>query len=163
MNSVLSNVTSTIGFHNSIHNVSVLTQNSICQEKTFRYLLQAERKRSERTGHDHYILLVYRIDDNGMVVRMDSQVADEIFDALARGLRETDYIGWYREGHIAGGVLTVVGPDSIGDVHERLGRRLQGIIQNYAGKTTGSFQVKLCSQHQLQELQLFSENEATVQ
>ena len=163
MNSVLGNLTSKIGFHKSIHHASVFTQNSICQEETFRYLLQAEHKRSERSGHHHYILLVYRIDDNGMVVRMDSQIADEIFGALSRGLRETDYFGWYRQDHIAGGVLTVVGPDSVGDVHERLARRLKSIIQDNAGKKTGSFQVKLCRQHELQEMQLLAEKAVTVQ
>src|SRR5262245_17952645 len=90
MNLVLGTLTSKIGFLKSNHNVLVFTQNSNCQEETFRYLLQAEHKRSERPGHDHYILLVYRIDDNGMTLRMDSQVANQIFDALSRGLRETD-------------------------------------------------------------------------
>src|SRR5262245_32160183 len=85
MNSVLVDFTSKIGFHQSRQSVLPFTQNDICQEETFRYLLRAEQKRSERSGHAHYILLIYRTNDNGMVVRMDSQVADEIFDALARG------------------------------------------------------------------------------
>jgi hypothetical protein len=163
MNSVLVDLTSKIGFHKSMRGVSDFTQNSICQEEIFRYLLQAEQKRSKRSGHNYYVLLVYRIDDEGIVVRMDSYVASEILDALARSLRETDYVGWYREGYVAGGVLTVVGPDSVEDVHEHVQRRLKEIIQHNVGKESGSFQVKLCRQHELRGVEVFGEKAATVQ
>jgi hypothetical protein len=163
MNSALVNLTSRIGFHNSIRGVSDFTQNALCQEEVFRYLLQAEQKRSKRSGHNYYILLVYRTDNNGMVVRMDSYVACEILDALTRSLRETDYVGWYREDYVAGGVLTVVEPDSVGDVHERVQRRLKEIIQNNVDNKSGSFQVKLCRQHELPGVEAFGEKALTVQ
>ena len=163
MNSVLVGFTSKIGFNQSLKRLSVFAQNNICQEETFRYLLQAEQKRSERSGHAHYILFVYRTDENGSAVRLDSQVANEIFDILAQGLRETDYIGWYCEGHIAGGVLTVVGQESVGDVRERLERRFKGIIQDSSDKRSGSFQLRLCRHHELQEMQSFGEKALAVQ
>lgn len=163
MNSVLVDFTSKIGFHQSLKRVSVCAQDNICHEETFRYLLQAEQKRSERSGHAHYILLIYRTEENGSVVQMDSQIANEIFDALARGLRETDYIGWYCEGQIAGGVLTVAGQDSVGEVHERLERRLKAIIQNNADTKSGSFRIRLCRHHELQEMQFFGEKVVAVQ
>ena len=164
MNSVLVNLTSKIKFHKSTRRVSDYTQVGFCQEETFRYLLEAEHKRAQRTGHGYYVLLVYRTDDKGMVVRMDSYVANEVLDALARSLRETDYIGWYRQGHIAGGVLTVVGPDSVGDVHKRVERYLSHITRNYADhEERGSFQTRLCRQHELQEMLLLSKEVVAVQ
>ena len=150
MSSVLINLTS---FNKSTQGVSDFTQNGIFPEEAFRYLLEAEQKRSERSGHSYYILIVYRADDAGMVVRMNSYIASQVLDALARSLRETDYIGWYREGHIAGGVLTVVGPDSVGDVHDRVQRRLKEINRNNVDKTSGSFQIRLCRQHELKGIE----------
>jgi len=163
MNSVLVDFTSKIGFNKSLRGVWASTQHGICQEETFRYLLKAEHQRAQRSGHGYYILLVYKTNDQGMVVRMDSYLANEVFNALARSLRETDYIGWYREGHIAGGVLTVVGQDCVGDVNERLQQRLKGIIQNNPDRKSGSFYIRLCRQHELQEMHLFGDKVVAVQ
>ena len=163
MSSVLSSLPSISLFNKSTRGCSDFTQDAVCQEEAFRYLLEAEHKRAERSGHRYYILFAYRTDEQGMVVRMNTYIANEVFDALARSLRETDYIGWYREGHIAGGVLTVVGPDSVGDVHQRVQRRLKEINQSYADKKGGSFQIRLCRQHELQAIDLFAEKAVAIQ
>ncbi len=132
--------------------VSNFTQIGIFHEEAFRYLLEAESKRSKRSGHGYHLLLVYHTDVHGAVMPMDSDAASRIIDALARSLRETDYIGWYREGRIAGGVLTVVGQDSVGDVRDRVHRRLKEILQaNVGGDKNGHFQIRLCRQHELPE------------
>ena len=134
--------------------VSNSTQSGIFHEESFRYLLEAESKRSKRSGHGYHLLLVYHTDVHGSVAQMDSDAASRVIDALARSLRETDYIGWYREGRIAGGVLTVVGQDSVGDVHDRVQRRLKEILQaNVGGDKNGHFQIRLCRQHELQEIE----------
>ena len=150
MSTILVDLISTNRFCKSAKVDSNLTQNGICHEEAFRYLLQAESKRSKRSGHGYHILLVYRTDVHGAVARMDSAVASGVLDALARSLRETDYIGWYREGCIAGGVLTVVGQDAMGDVHARVQQRLKEILQtNVDGEKNGYFQIQLCRQHEL--------------
>src|ERR1044071_7933925 len=89
----------------------LVAQNSVCQEDAFHYLLQAEAKRSQRSGQGYHILLVYRSEAQGSITPMHSFVSSVVLGALAGSLRETDYIGWYREGQIIGGVLTVVGQD----------------------------------------------------
>jgi hypothetical protein len=148
---------SKIRFQKSITSISVFTQKAICPESIFRYLLQIEQKRAQRSGHAYYILLVYKTGKNGMVARIESSVANEIFKALAQSLRDTDYIGWYREGHIAAGVLTVVGSHSPSDVLERLKRRLIEIIQNGRENQEGYFQIKLCHGEELQEGEVLNE------
>ena len=59
---------------------------------------------------------------------IDRDVADTAVTALFRCLRETDYIGWYLEGRMVGGVLTVLGQDSAVEVSGRIQQRLMNII-----------------------------------
>jgi len=100
---------------------------------------------------------------HGAVAQMDSDIASWVLDALARSLRETDYIGWYREGCIAGGVLTVVGQDSVGDVHARFQRRLEEILHaNVGGDKNGHFKIRLCRHHELQGIE-FGEKAVAIQ
>jgi hypothetical protein len=47
-----------------------------------------------------------------------------VFAGLARSLRDTDVIGWYSEGHIAGAVLTHLGEASIADVSRLMAERV---------------------------------------
>ena len=129
----------------------LVTQNSVCHEDAFRYLLQAEAKRSQRSGQGYHVLLIYRTELQGAVTRMHSYVSTVVLDALAQSLRETDYIGWYREGQIVGGVLTVVGQDSIVDVFKRVQQRLKEILAAKLGsEESGCFHLRLCQQHELQ-------------
>lgn len=41
-----------------------------------------------------------------------SKLADKTLSLLSSSCRDTDYIGWYRQGRILGVLLTVVRPDS---------------------------------------------------
>ena len=94
-------------------------------EEAFRFLLASESRRSVRSGHSFNILLVYSIDKRGLVVHMDRDMVDTVVEALFRTVRETDYIGWYLDGRIVGGVLTVLGQDSEVEVSTRIQQRLR--------------------------------------
>jgi hypothetical protein len=109
--------------------VSLTQSDAYYNEETFRYLLERESKRSERSGHFYRILLVYHTNAQGVIVRMDSDVAKTVIAALSRCLRDTDYIGWYREGRVVGAVLTVLERDSVADVFNRLRPRLVEILR----------------------------------
>ncbi|HEY7292597.1 MAG TPA: hypothetical protein VH583_22360 [Vicinamibacterales bacterium] len=74
-------------------------------EETFRYLLGIERKRSERSSRPFFLLLVDLKRDDGSAALMEGEVAGNVFAGLSQALRETDFIGWYREGRVAGAVL----------------------------------------------------------
>jgi hypothetical protein len=132
----------------------LVAQNRIYHEEAFRYLLKAEAKRSHRSGQGYHILLVYRADTHRLITPMHSYVSGIVLDALAAGLRETDYIGWYREGHIVGGVLTVVEQDSIPDVFRRVHQRFKEVLLARLGTEESScFHFRLCQQHELQDLE----------
>jgi len=106
------------------------SQRGAYNQEAFRYLLESESKRSERSGRFCQILLVYWTDAHGGIVQMDSHVAKTVMAALSRSLRETDYIGWYHDGRIVGAVLTVLVKESIAQVSSHLQKRLAEILQS---------------------------------
>ena len=94
-------------------------------EEAFWYFLAIERKRAERSGRPLLLLLV---NVKGGTARIDGAVSSRLFAAMAQCLRETDVVGWYREGRIAGAVL-MQGADTQGvvashQVRERVERAL---------------------------------------
>ena len=78
----------------------------VYNEEAFRYFLEIERIRSERSGHPFLLLLVdlRATAKGGSEIDELSSVA--LFAALGRCVRDTDFIGWYRAGSIVGAVLT---------------------------------------------------------
>jgi hypothetical protein len=75
-------------------------------EEAFRYFLAIERKRSERSGRPVILLLVDVNDRPEARMPIDSMLARRLFSGLWRCLRDSDFVGWYREGRVAGAVLT---------------------------------------------------------
>jgi hypothetical protein len=123
-------------------------------EESFRYLLTSESKRSERSGHSFNILLIYYTDKRGLIVQMDRDVADTVVKALFRGLRETDYIGWYREGRIVGGVLTVLGQDSAVEVPVRIQQCVRDILGLAVSVEKNSrLRIRICRHHELEGIE----------
>jgi hypothetical protein len=105
----------------------------IYNEETFRYFLSLEEKRSDRSRRRLLLLLVDLKEDPGTpgtVVRLVPGIAVELFGALRACLRDTDFVGWYREGHVAGAVLTHIGDTGEADIStlitQRVGEALQG-------------------------------------
>ena len=123
-------------------------------EKAFQYLLASESKRSERSGYSFNILLIYSTDKQGLIVQMDRDMADTAVSALFRTLRETDYIGWYREGRIVGGVLTVLGQDSAVEVSVRIQQRLMEILRvEVSVEKNSRLQIRICQHHALEGIE----------
>lgn len=119
-------------------------------EEAFRYLLSSESKRSVRSRYSFKILLVYSIDKQGLIVQMDREVLDTVAEALFRTVRETDYIGWYLEGRIVGGVLTLLGQDSEVEVSARIQQRLMEIFRaEVSVEKNGRLQIRICQHHEV--------------
>jgi hypothetical protein len=89
-------------------------------ERTFRYLLTLEQRRSDRSGRPFLLVLV----DTGTArkerTRIPPEAAASIFDGLSQHLRETDFVGWYEDGLCAGAVLTELGEVSRTDMRKLL-------------------------------------------
>jgi hypothetical protein len=99
----------------------------IYNEHAFQYFLAHEQKRSQRARARFLLLLVASDDGNEL-----GAAAPGLFTALAGVLRDTDFVGWYRDRRTIGAVLTQRGDLSaaaIEDVIERVGQRVRDIIR----------------------------------
>src|SRR6266446_4606097 len=95
-------------------------------EETFRYFLSVEEERSHRSSRPLLLLLVdLKKEDPGMPgTGFEPWIACQLFTALWACLRETDFVGWYREGHVAGAVLTHIGDTAQADVSALISQRV---------------------------------------
>jgi hypothetical protein len=154
MSSVFLNVFSASRPSEAMKCMASLSQSGAYNQEAFRYLLESESKRSERSGHFCQILIVYSTDAQGRIVQMDSHVAKTVMAALPRGLRETDYIGWYRDGRIVGAVLTVLVQESMAQVSTHLQSRLLEIIRaKLSVEETSRLQIRVCQHHELEGIE----------
>jgi len=95
----------------------------------FRHLLTWERKRFERSGRHFLLLLVELRTPAETDAQFEPRVARRLFDVLWQSLRETDFVGWYREGRVAGAVVTqpleAAGTNTARAIRERVGEALR--------------------------------------
>lgn len=85
---------------------------------------------------------------------MDSHVAKAVIAASSRSLRETDYVGWYRDGHIVGAVLTVLVQETMAQVFTHLHPRLLEIIRAELGvDETSRLQIRVYQHHELEGIE----------
>jgi hypothetical protein len=77
----------------------------VYSEGAFRHFLDIERVRVERSERSFLLLLVSlrKCPESG--VSVPRAVAPALFSGLALCVREIDFIGWYRQGRVAGAVL----------------------------------------------------------
>ena len=126
---------------------------AVYSEEAFRNVLENESKRSARSGHLFQILLLYRTNAQGVVMIMQSDIANTVIAALSRSLRDTDSIGWYREGYILGGILTVLHREPATDGCSCVRPRLVAILQDYLGvEECRHFQLRGYQPHELKEV-----------
>lgn len=75
-------------------------------QEAFRYFLGLEMNRSEMSARPFLLVLVYVRDAQGRNRPIAPALAARLFSTLFLGLRETDFLGWLRDGRVAGAVLT---------------------------------------------------------
>ena len=74
-------------------------------EEVFAGILCLERKRAERSGK----LLVLMLLEADALLQTETGVLQNIVEALFSTTRETDVIGWHKEGSVIGVLLTEMG------------------------------------------------------
>ena len=130
--------------------MATVTRSVAYNEKFFRYLLENESQRSEHSGHLYQILLVYHTNEQGAIVPMDSDVAESVIEALSQNLRDTDYIGWYCDELVVGGVLTVVRQESMAQLSSHVQRKMAEVLQSKLPTAENRrLQIRVCQYHEL--------------
>jgi hypothetical protein len=114
-------------------------------EEAFRYLLAVQRKRSERSGRPFLLLLVSLHDPTGADGVFPRPVAQELFSAMCRAFRETDFMGWYREQRVAGAVLTELEGTSQDDVSDLIvARASERLVEALPPFISSRLQIHIC-------------------
>jgi len=134
-----------------LKDMATFTGSVVHNEAAFRYLLESESKRSEQSGYFYQILLVYQTNVQEDILQMDSDVAAKVIAALSQTLRDTDYIGWYREQFIVAGVLTVVRQESMAQVSSHIQKRMADALQlEPCIAANPRLQIQVCRYHELE-------------
>ena len=134
----------------AIAGVASCAERGVYNQAVFRQLLECESKRSERSGRLWQIILVHWTDAQGRIVQMNSDVARSVIAASVHSFRETDYVGWYRDGHIIGAVLTALAKETMSQVSTNLQPRLEETLRAKIGVEEHSrLQIRVCQPHEL--------------
>ena len=78
-------------------------------EAAFRYFLAVDRLRAERMRRSILLVLASIRPTPGRSAHLTHSTAAAMFAGLAAGVREVDFLGWYRQGRVAGAVLAQAG------------------------------------------------------
>jgi hypothetical protein len=99
-------------------------------QQTFHRVLSLEQRRAERSGKSFLVMLV---DVNeGILDRRNSHVVSErILAALMPVTRETDVIGWYNEGSVAGVLFTEIAIDDLPSTTTAIMNRVSKTLKHH--------------------------------
>ncbi len=95
----------------------------VYNEAAFRYFLDVDRLRAERTHRSILLVLASLRPTPGRSVQLTGSTAAAVFAGLAACVREVDVLGWYRQDRLAGAVLAqgvYLSDQNAGGVRERL-------------------------------------------
>ena len=116
-------------------------------EETFVYFLAIEQARTESVNYRPRLLLATLEPVPGQPVPIPPASATRLFEGLRLSLRDTDVMGWYRQGHVAGAVLSACddAPESEmwGLIEQRVGDTLR---QRLPSKAARSLRVRVVQQ-----------------
>lgn len=107
-------------------------------QEAFRYFLGIEQKRAGRSGRPFLLLLVKLKQESGVTNSFDPIVAMKLFSGLWLCLRETDFIGWYRQERVAGAVLTHFADGPRTEVSRRIRERVSEMLLERFGSSVAS-------------------------
>jgi len=116
----------------------------VYNEEAFRYFLQVERKRASRSNSRFLLLLVDLKRDSQQNAHFEQAAAVKLFAAMLPCLRETDFIGWYRQSRVASAVLTQVGEIPGVEVANLVADRVRDAFgQNLPAATAERLQIRV--------------------
>ena len=93
-------------------------------EEAFRHFLALERARLRRVGRPFVLVVARARRKDGGFVAMDRALGRHVFSTLQRALRETDVLGWYRQGRVVAAVLTDLGDAAVAEAARVVHRRV---------------------------------------
>ena len=108
------------------------TVGDVHNEPAFRYFLAVERRRAEQAGRSVLLVLVSLRSTPGRSRLLTPRAAAAIFRALGSAVREVDFVGWFRDGHVAAAGLIQRGRPESHAVAPRIANTLQRELEEDA-------------------------------
>jgi lipopolysaccharide/colanic/teichoic acid biosynthesis glycosyltransferase len=104
-------------------------QRRFVAEKWFARALRLERKRSERSRKP-FVLVLVNIESFASLNGNKQNSVNQVVNALASFMRETDVTGWYRDGSVLGNIFTELGTsctpsESVASIRAKINLALQ--------------------------------------
>ena len=100
----------------------------VLPERIFRSAIAIERKRTERSKEPFLLMLVE--DCAGEDVVDDSDFLDKVAQALLQASRETDVVGWYKNGCSVGALFTGLAQEGCDLIRDTILARLSSVLEN---------------------------------
>jgi hypothetical protein len=97
----------------------------VYNEDVFQYFLEIERSRSRVSGQSFLLLVISSVDPGEVLA---TPMADSVLAALAKSVRDTDFVGWYAQGKAIGAVLIQAVDPSKVDTASRVSTRLSSAL-----------------------------------
>jgi hypothetical protein len=111
-------------------------------EVAFRHFLAIERRRAERGRRALLLLLVNLKIDRRSRAPLGSRMSGQIFEVLGACVREVDFVGWHREGTVAGAVIALrLGAPA--DVQQLLAERVGNALHARLPKDEAQLRVRV--------------------
>ena len=101
-------------------------------KEAFHVILKLERRRAERSGKPFILMLLDAHQENGTA----RAILGQTLAVLTSSTRETDPIGWYRDGTILGVIFTELGNDEIGLIVKTLQAKIRKNLKEQLGAET---------------------------
>ena len=103
---------------------------NVYTEQAFRHFLDVECVRAVRAGRTFFLLLVSlrRCPEQG--TRFGTGAATSLLQGLGLCVREIDFIGWHRDGRVAGAVLAQGFEEPGPDASQRIVKRVTCVLSD---------------------------------
>jgi hypothetical protein len=102
-------------------------------EIAFRHFLDIERRRAERARRRLLLVLIHLKMSRTVRAPLGTRTSAQIFKVLGGCVREVDFVGWHRQGKVAGaavGLGSSAPPDVSRVLTERVGNALRTELTN---------------------------------
>ena len=99
-------------------------------ESIFHSMLTLERRRAERSGSPFVLMLLDANSENGAAEEILSRAIDVVF----KSKRETDLVGWYKQGAILGIIFTEVSLEGGVAITVNLRSKIETALVNHLGR-----------------------------
>jgi lipopolysaccharide/colanic/teichoic acid biosynthesis glycosyltransferase len=99
-------------------------------EEVFQAMLTRERRRAERSRKPFVLMLLSAHQENGLA----EKILGRALNAIGAAARQTDVVGWYKQGVIIGVIFTELGTDEIAGIAEALKAKIRSCVGESIGR-----------------------------